>query len=195
VSLRAVRWLVAAGAAALLAATAAGCSDHDTAQAKPAHQAKRASASPSAAPKSLLKVTMPTAGLTTAQRPAADAVLTYWIRYGTAVSTGDLKGSGLSGAVSTASGMASTQRVVDTLNKKKQRYRGSLLITVRLIDVGPQTATVDACVDQRNSVLTSDAGTPVAEPGKTAVLAIAHTLVLRDKHWLVDRLNPAVFSC
>ena len=194
-SLRAARWLVAAGAAALLAVTAAGCSDHDTAPAKPAHQAKQASSSPSAAPKSLLKVTMPTTSITTAQRPVADAVLTYWTRYGTAVSTGDLKGSGLSGAVSTASGVAGTQHVVDTLNKKKQRYQGSLLITVRAVDVGPQTATVDACVDQRNSLLTSDTGKPVAEPGKAAVLPIAHTLVLRDKHWLVDRLNPAAFSC
>jgi hypothetical protein len=195
VSLRVARWLVAAGAAALLAAAAAGCSDSGSTQSKAAHQAKQSSVSPSAAPRSLLKVTMPTAGITTAQRPAADAVLTYWTRYGTAVSTGDLKGSELAGAVSTASGVASTQRVVDSLTKKKQRYQGSLLITVRAIDVGPQTATVDACVDQRNSLLTSDTGKTVAEPGKTAVLPIAHTLVLRDKHWLIDRLSPAAFHC
>lgn len=194
-SLRAARWLVAAGAAALLAVAAAGCSGHDEAQAKPAHQAKQVSASASPAPKSLLRVTMPTAGLSSTQRPAADAVLAYWTRYGTAVSTGDVKDSGLAGAVSNASGLASTQRVVDALTKKKQRYQGSLVLTMRAIDVGPQTATVDACVDQRGSLLTSSAGKTVAEPGKAAVLPIAHTLVLRDKQWLVDRLNPADFSC
>lgn len=194
-SLRAARWLLTAGVAALLAVTAAGCAGSETVQSKPTHQAKQPSASPSPAPKSLLKVTMPTAGLSQAQRPPAAAVLAYWTRYGTAVSTGDLKDSGLAGVVSTTSGLASTQRVVTTLGKKKEHYQGSLLITIRAADPGPETATIDACIDQRKSLLTGAAGKTVAEPGKAGVLPIAHTLVLQNKHWLVDRLTPGGFAC
>jgi hypothetical protein len=184
--------LVALSVAGLLAVTAAACSgSHDKAD----DQHKHATPAASPTPSSRLKVTMPTTGLSTRQLPAANAVLTYWIRYGAAVSTGDLKDSGLSFAVSASSGVANTQRVVDALNHKKQRYQGSLVITVRAVDVGPQTATVDACVDQRRSLLTTATGTTVAEPGKPGVLPIAHTLVHRDGRWLVDRLNPLNFSC
>lgn len=154
-----------------------------------------ASASVPAGPHSLLTVIEAPNTLSASQRPPADAVVQYWTRYGTAVSTRDLKGSKLADVVTAKTGVGGTGKVVDALAAKNQRYRGKLVVNVRSVGLGGDTATVDACIDQSKSRLTDSAGNTVSEPNKQNILPIAHTLVHEHGRWLVDRLQQGGFTC
>lgn len=187
----------------------AGCSDGKpahraaasrtpSASATPAHSPSHsASTSPSTSPspKPLLAVTIAPNHLSGRQKKAANVVLDYWKRYGTAVSTGDLKGSKLATVVTTSTGVAGTRKIVDSLKANGQRYRGTLTVNIRSVGFGGATATVDACIDQSKSRLTDSNGNRVDEPNKQNILPIAHTLVLQHKTWLIDKLQQGGFTC
>ncbi|BCJ31296.1 hypothetical protein [Actinocatenispora sera] len=173
-----------------------------SASARPSASASRAKpASPSPAPtrsggpRSLLAVSEAPIELSETQQPPADAVVAYWTRYGTAVSTRDLPGSGLAEVVTSKTGVAGTGKLVDALAAKNQRYRGKLVVNIRSVGMGGDTATVDACIDQSRSRLTDANGNKVAEPGKQNILPIAHTLVHEHGHWLIDRIQQGGFTC
>jgi hypothetical protein len=189
--------LLAAGALTTLAL--AGCSSGGTesSQGATSSASARASASPSPspAPRSLLKVRLAPVDLTTKQQKVADVVGDYWRRYGTAVSTRDLAGSGLASVVTSTTGVRSTKQVVASLKSKNERYRGTLVVTVVNVSFGSITATVDACLNQTKSRLVNKSGQTVGEPNKQNVLPVIHTLVKQGNVWLVDKVEQGAFTC
>jgi hypothetical protein len=151
---------------------------------------------PGANRESRLRVRMaPTHNLSPGQLRAADVVLEYWRRYGIAVSTNDVKHSGLSKVVNSATSVKGTQRVVDGLKAKGQQYRGTLVINVRSVGLDGESATVDTCIDQTEARLVNSTGATVREPKKENILPIAHTLVKQERGWLVDKLAQGGFTC
>ncbi|GAA3519996.1 hypothetical protein [Actinocatenispora rupis] len=197
----ALRWLVA-GAAATLLLSGCGASTDKAQQAKssatPSASARtdRASAPPTPKVKrGPLTVRMTPVKLSARQKEAADTVFQYWSRYGVAVSTRDVDGSGLALVLSARKATAGTTKVVDALKAKNEKYVGVLVLGIRSVGVGTDTATVDTCVDQSRSRLTDSNGQTVQEPEKQNILPIAHTLVKRNGTWLVDKIDQGGFTC
>lgn len=191
----AARLLVAGTVAVLGLAGCSGGSPTARQAGSSASARTRASASPSPVPRSQLAVRLTPVDLTARQQRAADAVGEYWKRYGMAVSTRDLAGSGLASMVTTRTGVRSTRQVVASLRSKHERYRGKLVVTVVGVTFGGITATVDACLNQRRSRLVTSSGETVGEPNKQQVLPVVHTLVKRGRTWLVDKVEQGAFGC
>ncbi|HEY3504663.1 MAG TPA: hypothetical protein VGN37_18010 [Actinocatenispora sp.] len=196
----AVRWLVVSAVAALLM-TGCGTSNEKAGTATRSASATASPAKPVSAPptprvrRGPLRVTMSPVKLSARQKGPADTVYQYWSRYGVAVSTRDVKGSGLALVLSAKTGTTGTAKVVDALKARGERYVGVLVIGVRSVGLGTDTATVDACVDQTRSRLTDANGKTVDEPEKQNILPIAHTLVKRNNTWLVDKIDQGGFTC
>ena len=190
-----MRRVLVVGLLAVTVLGLAGCSGGSKHSA--AETSGSASARPSVTPslRTELTIKLTPAKLTAQQKPAVAAVEEYWRRYGAAVSTQDVRASGLAGVVTPATGLSSTKKVVANLKAKGEHYQGTLMITVRSVEFGGMTANVDACIDQSRSKLVDKHGTAVSEPTRQNVLPVSHTLVKQGKTWLIDRIDQGGFTC